>query len=271
MATFTHNDLQVEYEEFGEGEPVVLVHGGIVGAYYWKPLVDEMLKGAKRRIITYNRRGFGESSPGTEPVTLVREAEDLGHLLSSSGLRRAHIVGHSYGGVISIILAMDRPEMVGSLILMEPALVCLIPSAGTFAAMAQQLGEIAAAEGPEASIDFFLRSVSGPDYRKYQDPAWWDRILADASSGRIDGGDIFEWSPSPDRLKRITMPVLAVLGGDSHTVTPWFDEGHALVQTWFPQTEEYVLPGATHALHNANPGDMATALNDFLGRQPLSK
>lgn len=269
MATITRNDLQIEYEEHGEGEPVVLVHGAIVGAYYWKPLIDEMLRGAKRRIITYNRRGFGDSSPGSEPVTLVREAEDLGHLLNGLDLRSAHIVGHSYGGVISLILAMDHPELVGSLTLMEPALVFLIPSSGTFAATAQKAGEIAATEGPDARIDFSFRSLSGPDYRKYQDPTWWNRILADASSGRIQGGDFLEWSPSPDELKRITMPVLAVLGGESHTVTPWFDEGHALVQQWFPQAEAYVLPNATHALHNANPGDMASTLNDFLARHPL--
>jgi len=269
MPTIKHNGLEIEYEERGEGEPVVLIHGGVVGAFYWEPLVDAMLEVSERRVITYNRRGFGRSSAGTDTVTFAAEAEDLKCLLDSLGLERTHLVGHSYGGAIGITLAIDRPEAVQSLTLMEAYPVFLLPSGAAFGRQVVQSFALWPSEGAAAAINSFLRTVGGPNYPPLA-PGWLEQIIADVSSGRKEGSDLREWNPTPDQLGRVTMPVLLVLGGESHTVSPVFEEGHALEKTWFPHAEEFVLPRATHALHNMNPHDLADALNAFYARNPVA-
>jgi pimeloyl-ACP methyl ester carboxylesterase len=68
---------------------------------------------------------------------------------------------------------------------------------------------------------------------------------------------------------RITQPVLAVLGADSHTLWPGWVEGHHLVQAWWPQAEAFVLKGATHGLQLIDPQGMAEGLAGFFARHPL--
>lgn len=258
--------LRVEYEEYGEGEPVLLIHGGIIGAYYWRPVIDEMLAAAPRRLIALNRRGFGGSSPGSEPVTVEEEAEDLKLVLDALGLERAHVVGHSYGGWIGLTLATKYPNAVRTLALLESSPFAGVPSGAEFLAEMARKRKVEAPEGLAANVDFALRTICGSNYRDYLRPGWWEQVLADASSLAPRGTNMATWAPPVDLLARINMPVLIVLGGESHNATAFFPDGHALLKDWFPHAQEYVLPHSTHALTLMNPGGLAGALNDFFAR-----
>ena len=93
---------------WGEGEPAVLVHGSFGwGEETWReqrPLADHY------RLLLIDRRGFG-ASPANERVDFERDAEDVADLLEDG----AHLVGHSYGGVASLVAAVRRPEAIRSL------------------------------------------------------------------------------------------------------------------------------------------------------------
>jgi pimeloyl-ACP methyl ester carboxylesterase len=98
---------------WGEGEPAVFVHGSFGwGEDTWKeqrPLASDY------RLLLIDRRGFG-ASPADGRVDFERDAEDVAELLGDG----AHLVGHSYGGVVSLLAAARRPGAVRSLTLIEP-------------------------------------------------------------------------------------------------------------------------------------------------------
>jgi pimeloyl-ACP methyl ester carboxylesterase len=78
-----------------------------------------------------------------------------------------------------------------------------------------------------------------------------------------------EWSFAEAQARRITQPVLAVLGGDSDALWPRFGETNRVLLAWLPNAERFVLPGAAHGLQMQNPRGMAEALADFFARHPL--
>jgi pimeloyl-ACP methyl ester carboxylesterase len=98
---------------WGDGEPAVLVHGSFGwGEETWReqrPLSDDY------KLLLVDRRGFG-ASPANGRVDFDHDADDVAELLGDG----AHLVGHSYGGVVSLLAAARRPEAVRSLVVIEP-------------------------------------------------------------------------------------------------------------------------------------------------------
>ena len=112
----------------GAGEPVVFVHAGVF-ADWFGPLMDEP---ALRRfqLVSYHRIGYAGSSRVTRSTSIAEQAAQLHLLLAQLGLRRVHLVGHSSGALIAMQLALDAPEAVQTLTLLEPALPVAGPSPG---------------------------------------------------------------------------------------------------------------------------------------------
>ena len=78
-----------------------------------------------------------------------------------------------------------------------------------------------------------------------------------------------EWRFTREDARRITQPVLTVLGAESATLWPGWPEVQARVQEWLPQAEPFVLPGANHGLEYMNPRGAAEALAAFFARHPI--
>jgi len=90
-------DIQLYYEDHGSGNPVVLVHGWPLSGASWEKQVPVLLE-ADYRVITYDRRGFGESSKPATGYDYDTFAEDLHKLLTTLNLHDAALVGFSMGG-----------------------------------------------------------------------------------------------------------------------------------------------------------------------------
>lgn len=114
MPSFTHESLTLAYEEAGAGEPVLLLQGiGVVGNG-WRPQLDGLAH--RFHLVAPDNRGIGESAPGA--VSIEAMAADARALMDHLGWERAHVVGHSMGGVIAQQLALDAPSRVKSLSLL---------------------------------------------------------------------------------------------------------------------------------------------------------
>jgi len=102
-------------EKWGEGTPVVLVHGSLAtGTDEWqaqRPLADQGFQ-----LLVFDRRGYGRS-PAARGEDFLRDAEDIVDLMGDG----AHLVGHSYGGLGVLFAAARRPEATLSVTLLEPA------------------------------------------------------------------------------------------------------------------------------------------------------
>ncbi len=68
----------------------------------------------------------------------------------------------------------------------------------------------------------------------------------------------------------MTQPVLVVLGGGSHALSPRFEETKRLLLAWLPRAEGFILPGAAHGLQLQNPRGLAEALAAFFARHPIA-
>jgi pimeloyl-ACP methyl ester carboxylesterase len=105
------------YEEAGSGEPVVLLHAGVVDSRIWTPVVP--LLADRYRVIAYDQRAYGRSDGWDGPYSLV---DDLLGVLDELGIERTALVGLSRGGGIALSAALEAPERVGALVLAASAL-----------------------------------------------------------------------------------------------------------------------------------------------------
>lgn len=263
------NGVELELDARGQGEPVLLIHGSIIGDAFAPLLADPALT-SRYRLISYHRQGFLGSTHPQAPISIAEQAADAAAVLRHFGVDRAHIVGHSYGGVIGLQLALDAPSSVHSLALLEPPLL-MAPSAEQFFAAMAPVTEAYQAGEKRAAIDGFLQGVGGPAYATTIDqtlPAgWFEQAVADADTMfAVELPAIEEWAFNEELAQRITQPVLSVLGTES---APLFVEGRQLLIQWLPQTETFSLPGATHMLQMQNPQGMTEALTRFFARHPL--
>jgi pimeloyl-ACP methyl ester carboxylesterase len=110
--------IELEYELRGSGEPVVLIHWG-VSATWAEPLLAEPVLAERYRPLRYHRAGFGGSSRVEGPITMADHAEHCRLLMGRLGIERAHVVGHSSSALIALQLALDAPDAVQSLALMD--------------------------------------------------------------------------------------------------------------------------------------------------------
>jgi len=117
MPTLKDKDSNIHYEVEGEGNPIVLIHAFGLDSRIWKKQVEELSK--TNKVITYDMRGFGESSL---PEGEYNHADDLHKLLKELGIERSKIVGHSLGGQVAIEYALKYPDEVNSLVLISTAL-----------------------------------------------------------------------------------------------------------------------------------------------------
>src|SRR5688572_15029972 len=119
--------VELEYQQLGSGEPVVLVHAGIFSDFF-APLIEQPALAERYRVVNYHRVGCAGSSRVPGPTSLAQEALHCRSLMRYLGIEKAHIVGHSNSGNLVLQLALDAPETVHSLVVVEPALMT-VPSA----------------------------------------------------------------------------------------------------------------------------------------------
>jgi pimeloyl-ACP methyl ester carboxylesterase len=111
---------QLAFDDIGDGEPLVLVHGIATDRSIWDLSVGALSRG--RRVITLDVPGFGASAPAGEDFDLREVADRIVAGLAGAGVTGPFdLVGHSLGGGISIMLAAAHPELVRRLVLVAPA------------------------------------------------------------------------------------------------------------------------------------------------------
>ena len=258
----------LEYESYGKGEAVLLIHGSHV-ADAFLPLVRETALADRYHLIRYRRRGFAGSDPHSGPFSIEEQAQDALALLKHLGLERAHVVGHSYGGVTAVQLALDAPRFVHSLVLLEPPLMTAEGTADFFETAAP-LREAYRSGDVRQAVDSFLGMVCGPDWRTEVAktvPGGPEQAENDAATFfEVEFPALEKWVFDSERASRISQPVLFVVGSESG---PLFEEPLRLFRASVPQTEEAFLPGLNHLLQMRNPRLVGEAIADFLARQPL--
>lgn len=252
------------WEAAGKGVPVILIHGGNLDRRMWDAQFDTLRH--HYRVIRYDARGFGRSSPADRPF---RAPEDLAALLRAHGISRATLVGLSMGGGIAIDFALAHPDMVSRLVLAAPSI-----SGGTWPEDSDTLWL-------EAGRSAFARNDSiglalawlGSDYIRtaLRTPETRERlreILTDNAGHLIrrarDQDHAWETSPpAVDRLAELQMPVLLLVGNADTPMLLAMAE-HLAVK--LPRVQRIDFPGVGHMINLEADAAFDRAVFDFLAR-----
>ncbi|MFL5658451.1 MAG: alpha/beta fold hydrolase [Ktedonobacteraceae bacterium] len=276
------NGVELEYEMKGSGEPVVFVHGGLL-ADENTPMIKERALTDHYKVINYHRRGFAGSSHPQAKASIEDQVADCKALLDYLGVEKAHVVGHSLGGVIGIQLAIDAPEKVYTLSLMEPAIMAAIAKAEAahrpdaaesqkqFMAGMAHVQEIYETGDLRAALLAFLQTRAGEAFRGVLDfltqTGEFDQAVKDADTFlQVEMPAAYRWNFTRQDAARIKQPVLSILGARSPERA---QRVHQILKTWVPQTETLILPNAEHALPLMDPPGIALALAGYFTQHPM--
>ena len=259
---------ELAWVEQGSGTPVVFVHGSGADLRTWGNQMAPVAQ-ASFRAVAYSRR-FHHPNPPPEPgaaYTAALHADDLAAFITSLHAGAVHLVASSYGGVIALLVARDRPLLVRSLLLTEPAMLSLLQPGTPAAAQAVQLDTargLLAGGDPEAALHAFIDAIFGPGAH-LMIPASTREMLMDnlpelrREAAAPPGDPAF----GCDDAKRVTAPVLLITGGSSALFFKAIDERLA---ECLPSVEAVTVPGASHAVHAQQTARFNELLVGFLDK-----
>lgn len=170
MRHAVRDGVRLAYEEAGTGQPaVMLVHGMRCDHLHMRTLFDHL--SATRRVLNVDLRGHGASDAPDSEYSNEEMAGDLAWLADHLGMDRPVLIGHSFGGSLSLYLAATQPELVSGLVLLDSG---VRSTAEKEAEMGAVIATAASGADPAQGQRFFADRLFGPD----DDPAVKEEILA---------------------------------------------------------------------------------------------
>ncbi len=271
MKRATVNGVELEYEITGTGEPVLLISPVLADGFL--PFMSERSLTDRYRLIRYHKRGWAGSTHTVGPVSVADHVADAAALLQHLDIPRAHIAGHSTGGVVALQMALDRPEIVHSLILLEPSMLCL-PGAGAFFEAAGPAFEAFGAGDHKNALSIFMTAASGLDWERCR--AFVDERIPGAMADALEDAETFfgvelaaltQWTFDSKSAATIVQPTLSVVGANTQ---PLWQEIAELFRTAIPRVEELRIEGAGHLLHLQRPEPVVRGIAAFLERHVMT-
>ncbi|MCU0782477.1 MAG: alpha/beta hydrolase [Verrucomicrobia bacterium] len=271
MKTFKISGADLACEERGTGELLILVHGAVGDYRTWEGVLDTFA--ARHRVITYSRRWHHpETSAGNGAgYTHDSHAADLIELITSCGGGPVRLLGHSYSASVCAVVAVQRPDLVRSLVLAEPSLFSLlltrpmgaIALAQTAAAM-MHITPLMRKGQPEQALTEFLKAVIGPaGFERLPERARAVMFANVHTLGPMLNGMSAGNSFSAKQAARINAPTLLVEG---ELTTKLFQLTMKELAGAIPNAERTVVPGVGHGLHLETPDAFSGVALDFFSR-----
>ncbi|MFI9366316.1 alpha/beta fold hydrolase [Kitasatospora sp. NPDC053057] len=243
----TVDGLRTYYEVQGEGDPVVLLHGGGVNADSWYAQIPALAE--HFRVHAPECRGHGRTPDVEGPVTSELMADDLIAFLEALATGPAHLIGWSAGGTVALRLALRRPDLVRKLVLISSG-VSRDGATDADAAILDDIERLAGMFRPQ----YERLSPDGPGHFPVVFAKW-----------------LKMWREEPDiglaALAALSMPVL-VLQGDDDGVHICHS---AAVAAAIPDAQLAVLPGTSHTAPLEKPDLVNRILLDFLADHQVPK
>jgi len=261
------NGTTLTYVEQGQGVPVVLVHGALGDYRTWSGEMDDFA--ARYHVIAYSYRYHYPDKWTDGEYSYQVHIADLVALLEALKLGPAHLVGHSYGGVVAAIVAKEHPELIRSLVLADPSLNSLIvnndeakPMLAEFGKIAKAVSELVQKGEPDQGAITFFNYLNEPDGGFKGLPALYQTVTLDNTSTMKP---LFTGPPPPpftcEDAKKIGSPALLMEGELTQPFRPLVLNE---LQRCMPNTEQAKVPHSSHPLEMINPKDFNATTLQFL-------
>ena len=260
MPSVSIGDAQIYYEEAGQGEPLLLVPGLGGQGSFWGQQVEAFKHDF--RVIVHDHRGAGRSTHSQIKYSVEQMADDVLRLMDALRIDSAHLVGHSTGGAIGQVIALDQPRRLRSLVLSatwggpDPF----------FRRLFEARKEVLLTHGIEAYLRSSILMLAPPEWVSRNDAALTELHRTQAAvwpprevvASRIDAIVAFD---RRRRLAEIGVPTLVIVAQDD-MVTPRFYSDE--LAKAIPGAAYTVLDGGGHYAPQIAPEPYNRALGAFL-------
>lgn len=252
--------MELNYKEFGQGDPLIILHGLFGTLDNWQTIAKQLAK--KHSVFIIDQRNHGKS-PHADEFNYPILAEDLKEFMESKWIYKASIIGHSMGGKTAMQFALNYPDMVDKLVIVDIAPITYVGGHETiFQAMfaldldvldnRNEINEQLKKNIPEDGVRLFLmknltRTKTGKFEWKMNLPVLYKNYQAILTA--IDSDEIFD------------EPTLFIRGANSDYIK---DDSVLDIQDYFPLMQLETILNAGHWVHAENPKAFLTQLNQFL-------
>jgi pimeloyl-ACP methyl ester carboxylesterase len=253
MPYVTINDAEIYYQEYGDSDqiPIVLVHGSTIDSHTdWDLIIPKLAK--QYKVFAPDCRGHGRSNNPNLSYSFREIADDVVAFVRMMDYERAHIIGHSNGGNVALVTAVEHPEVTQTCI-------------------------------PQAANAYVTRylierepKIFDPDRVAREAPAWRDEMIQ--LHGEVNGRDywrdllwltmkeiISEPNYSPTDLSRVDIPMLVIMGADDPVNAP--DEHAQYIAQNVPDAELWIPEETGHNVHQDGESEWVERVLEFLARR----
>ncbi|WP_339716699.1 alpha/beta hydrolase [Cyclobacterium amurskyense] len=262
MAKARVNNIELHYDEFGKGKEVILFsHGYLMNNTMFKGQIDKLK--ANFRCIAFDHRGHGQSEIAANGYTLDNLVTDVICLIEELKLDSVHFVGMSTGGFVGMRLAIRKPELLKSLILMDTSaeeedknskkknylLLWIVKNIGWYPVIGKAMSML------------FHKSFLLDKSRQMEVKKWRKILMSQDKRGLIPFGKmIFERDSVLGKLVDVNIPT-AVIVGEQDVPTP--TESSKKIADRIPNADYYSIPNAGHSAAVEKPEEVYKAMREF--------
>lgn len=262
MTSISNSTVELFYEEHGDGEPLILIPGLAAGRWIWFKQVPQLSE--QFRVITFDPRGIGRSPLNSEPLTIPLLADDVAVLLQRLGIKRAHILGASFGGFVAQEFALAHPEMSRTLVLsctsfggprhVAPPMETLMAIASTNGFNTEE--RIRRILLPAFSSDFARDHPEGVD--QIVKLRLSGAVTAEAYRAQLMSAARFNAEPKLGDIKATTL----VISGDADAIVPVQNSRNLAAE--IPGAELRIIEGGSHLFFIERPEEFNRRVIEFL-------
>lgn len=249
----------MSYTKYGEGAPLVLVHGSLSDCRYWKSQMAPL--GRSFRVLAVClRRYWPESWDGEgDGFSVAQHGADVLAFIDKVAGGPAHLVGHSRGGRVALEAALTRPDALRSLTLADPGLP-LPGGDDARGGFRQRALELIRDGAVEEGLALFVDTVTGPDTWQRMVP-WFKEMVRDNAGTLFGQARETPASLSPQEIASLTLPTLLIGGALSPDPYPAVLDA---LESWLPQSRRVDIAGSSHGMNLGNPRAFNGAIESFL-------
>jgi len=248
------NGSKIYYEVYGEGKPIVLLHGSFMTiGLNWGELIPQLSK--NRKVIALEMDGHGHSPLSNREFSYDSLASDVINALKYLGVESTDVIGYSFGGTIAYAIATQYPKLVNRLV--------IISSTYRYDGWQKEVRDVLHSMKPE----FFTNTPLKAEYDKVApDPNKWNAFVT-----KMLALDKKEFNLGDDNIKNIKSPVLLIAGDNDGVDKQILFETYRLLgggvfadMTGVPKSQLAIIPAQGHVSLMNQTQTILQFLNGFL-------